>query len=98
MTERRRNPRRMSVLLDLLHLAVGIAVVVLSVIAFLNPEEHLVFFPLIFFLAAFLTLLNAFLGFRGAGRDQRKKIASVLAAAAGILLAAVGAVSAVVLL
>ena len=51
MTERRRNPRRISAALDLVHLVIGGLVVILAVMAFLDPQAHPVFFPLIFFLA-----------------------------------------------
>ena len=49
MTERRRNPRRISAALDLVHLVIGGLVVILAVMAFLDPQAHPVFFPLIFF-------------------------------------------------
>ena len=44
MPDRKRNPRKLIFTLDAVHLLVGIAVVVLAVIAFLSPEEHAVFF------------------------------------------------------
>ena len=50
MPDRKHNPRKLIFTLDAVHLLVGIAVVVLAVIAFLSPEEHAVFFPAIWFL------------------------------------------------
>jgi hypothetical protein len=73
MPDRKHNPRKLIFTLDAVHLLVGIAVVVLAVIAFLSPEEHAVFFPAIFFLAAFLSLMNGIVRLRMSGRDTGKK-------------------------
>ena len=72
MPDRKRNPRKLIFALDAVHLLAGIAVVVLAVIAFLSPEEHAAFFPAIFFLAAFLSLLNGIVRLRMSGREDRQ--------------------------
>ena len=40
--------------LDTLHIVIGAAVVVMAVISFINPEEYMFFFPVIFLLAAII--------------------------------------------
>ena len=47
--ERRRRVRGESMALDTLHIVIGAAVVVMAVISFINPEEYMFFFPVIFF-------------------------------------------------
>ena len=42
--------------LDAMHIIIGIAVVVMSVISFLDTERYMFLFPVIFFLAAALNL------------------------------------------
>ena len=61
-----------SFLLDALHVFVGVAVTVLAVFAFLSPEEHPLFFSLIFGLAGILALANgAPLGARAGTPEKR---------------------------
>lgn len=50
--------RNSSFILDILHLIIGVIIVILAVLAFLNPEENRILFPLIFFLAALLNVAN----------------------------------------
>ena len=56
--ERRRRVRGESMALDTLHIVIGAAVVVMAVISFINPEEYMFFFPVIFLLAAILNLVT----------------------------------------
>ena len=39
--ERSRNPRNLSMMLDAAHIIIGILIVALAVISFLNPEDHM---------------------------------------------------------
>ena len=77
-----------SFLLDALHVFVGVAVTVLAVFAFLSPEEHPLFFSLIFGLAGLLAL----------GRAHRKKGTAFAIIFLGLLLLMLCAISAVVML
>lgn len=97
MEYKKKNPRRLNYLLDIIHIAIGIAVVILSVIAFLSPEEHLAFFPMIFFLAALLALVNGAARVRMPGPDSRR-LAGLAALAAGVLLLLIAVISAMVML
>ena len=82
--ERRRRVRGESMALDTLHIVIGAAVVVMAVISFINPEEYMFFFPVIFLLAAILSV-----------RNQKKKISSALQMAFGGALAVLAVISAV---
>ena len=44
--QRGRSGRRGGVLLDMVHLAVGIGIVILAVLSFMDPEGNQVLFPL----------------------------------------------------
>ena len=48
--EKRRSPRNEVMMLDLLHIAVGILTVICAVLAFLDPENNQFLFPVIFWL------------------------------------------------
>ena len=52
---KRRKVRSESMALDAMHIIIGIAVVVMAVISFLDTERYMFLFPAIFFLAAVLT-------------------------------------------
>ena len=70
---RGRNGRSLEVFLDLLHIGVGIMIVILAVVSFLNPENNLVLFPVIFMLASILNLVNGWVKIRQGGRDKKKQ-------------------------
>jgi len=93
--EKKRNPRNTALMLDLLHIAVGVLVVVCVVLAFIDPDRNRFLFPVIFWLAAFLNSVNGWHRIRSSGRDNKKKAGGGLLCAAGALLAAVGILSAV---
>ena len=87
-----------SFLLDALHVFVGVAVTVLAVFAFLSPEEHPLFFSLIFGLAGLLALANGQVRFTALRRAHRKKGSAVVVMLLGAILLGLCAVSAVVML
>ena len=64
--EKKRNPRSAALILDLLHIVIGILVVICAILAFLDPEGNSILFPVIFWLAA---LLNGIVG----GADTIKR-------------------------
>ena len=86
-----------SFLLDALHVFVGIAVTVLAVFAFLSPEEHPLFFSLIFGLAGLLALATVWCASRRSdGRTGKGN--RVWQLFSGLLLLMLCALSAVVML
>ena len=44
----RRGERRSGIFLDMAHLILGIAIVILAVLSFINPEGNIMLFPLVF--------------------------------------------------
>ena len=91
--ERSRNPRNLSMMLDAAHIIIGILIVALAVISFLNPEDHMLLFPVIFLLAASLNIMNAVFKIRMSGRE--KKASGILVLLFGIVLLALAVISAV---
>ena len=59
INRKNKNPRRFPIFVDVFHIVVCIAIVVLAVLLFLNPEENEIFFPVIFFLAMLLNAVTA---------------------------------------
>ena len=71
--EKKRNPRSAALILDLLHIVIGILVVICAILAFLDPEGNSILFPVIFWLAA---LLNGIVGgfrLKMSGHDKKKR-------------------------
>jgi len=95
MTEKRNNPRNIILAMDILHLAVGAAIVILAVIAFISPDDHMIFFPVIFFLASLLNLVNGIQSIRTAGRDRKRKTAGMGIFLFGVILLVIGIASSV---
>ncbi len=93
--EKKRNPRNTAMVLDLLHIVIGILVVICAVLAFLNPEKYQMLFPVIFGLSALLNGVNGWFRIRESGRDNRKKAAGAGLLASAVILLAVGVVSAI---
>lgn len=96
VNEKRRKVRGESMALDMMHIVIGIAVVIMAVISFINPEEYRIFFPIIFFLAAVLNLATGKYRMLRSKRDPKKKAAAFLQMFFGgalVVLAAVSAVS-----
>lgn len=91
---RSRSTRNLGFFLDLLHIAVGGIIVILAIISFLNAENNLVLFPVIFMLAAVLNLVNGWVKIRQSGRDRKKQAAGAGLLLFGVLLVALSGVSA----
>ena len=83
---KRRKVRSESMALDAMHIIIGIAVVVMSVISFLDPEEYMFLFPVIFFLAAVLNLATGKYGLSRTKRERRRRTAAVFQMAFGTVL------------
>lgn len=82
--EKRKGGRTSAFALDIIHIAAGILIVGLAVLAFLNPEDNMILFPIIFLLAGALNFLNGFERYRS-NRGRKKERAS------GAVLMGVGA-------
>ncbi len=81
LQEKRKKSANIAFALDMLHIVVGILIVIL---AFLNPDENRILFPVIFLLAAVLNFANGYDRYRrGRGRKHLR--------IGGMILMAVGA-------
>lgn len=93
--EKRRRVRNESMALDVFHIVVGILVVILAIISFLNPDDHMLLFPVIFLLASALNLATGYHKLKHCQRDSHKKLKAALQILFGIILFLLAAVSAV---
>lgn len=84
--EKKRGPKNGAMVLDVLHVALGLMIVVLGVLTFLNPEGHMFFFPVIFFLGGVLKLADGVYARRLAARGRKNKRAGWAALTVGALL------------
>lgn len=75
--EKRRNRRNSSVMIDWMHILIGIAVVVLAVIVFINPDRNQILLPLVFLLACILNAVTGIYRYRKSGRDKKRKTAAI---------------------
>lgn len=93
-TEKHRGTRS-TIWLDVIHIVIGVLIVVLAVLAFLNPKDNMLLFPLIFLLAAFLNLVNGIHQVKESGRDKKKKALGIWQLFLAIFLTAMAVVGAV---
>lgn len=93
--ERSRGLKNTALWMDWIHIVIGTLIVLMAIIAFLNPESNMMLFPVIFMLAAALNLLNGVYRCRRAGREKKKIAAGMGQIAVGSCLAVVTLISAV---
>lgn len=93
--EKSKNPRNTGLMLDMLHIVIGIAVVTLAVFAFLNPEGNQFLFPFIFICAAVLNGVNGMYRIRVSGREKKKRFAGIAILIVAIVLLVLSVLSAV---
>ena len=92
----KKNPYARQTVFDVLSAVVGLAVIGVGIVSFINPEENAWLFPIVFFLASVFQCLLAIprmLGGGGRKSGRRKAVGVGLFFVAGILLmlAVVGA-------
>lgn len=80
--------------IDILYIVFGILISVMAVLAFLNPKENSLLFPIIFFTAAFLKYINGFYLMENA-KKSGKKSSYVIQFILAVFLTAVALVSAI---
>ena len=83
--------------LDMVHIVLGVVIIVMAVMAFINPDENMVLFPLIFMAAATLKIMCGIAVIRNVGSDHDRKIRfrGFLQILAGVVILGIGIVSAV---
>ena len=91
---RRRKVRSETPGLDILHIIIGIAVVVMAVFSFLDPAEYMFFFPVIFLLAAVLNVVSGRYRYHNA-KDRGQSASAVVQTVFGGFFFILGIVSAI---
>ena len=80
--EKKRSRKASYFALDMLHIVIGVLILFFAVLAFLNPEENRILFPVIFLLAAVLNFANGYDRFhRNRGRNKQRAAGTALMAA-----------------
>ncbi len=93
---RKRGSRNTALMMDVVHIVIGVLVVILAVITFLNPEGNQILLPAIFVLAAILNVCNGVYKYKLSGRDRVRKAAAIgqmVLAALLILIAVISGIS-----
>ena len=80
------SPIKLGTMLDTAHIVIGLAVVIMAFFAVLEPMKYMFLFPVIFLLAAVLTLITSWFMFTAFKRNSRKKIAGIIYLITGLLL------------
>lgn len=93
--EKKRNPRSSALVLDLLHIVIGILVVICAILAFLDPEGNSILFPVIFWLAAVLNGVMGGFRLRFSGHDRKKQARGALQCLLAAVLITLGVLSAI---
>ena len=93
--EKKRNPRSSALVLDLLHIVIGILVVICAILAFLDPEGNSILFPVIFWLAAVLNGVMGGFRLRFSGHDRKKQAGGALQCLLSAVLITLGVLSAI---
>ena len=92
--EKKRGPKNGAMVLDVLHVALGLMIVILGVLTFLNPENHMLFFPVIFFLGSVLNFADGVYTRSLAARGRRNRKAGWVTLLVGVLLLGLSVLSA----
>ena len=93
--QRGRGERHAVVFLDMAHLILGIAIVILAVLSFINPEGNHMLFPLVFLLAALLYAVSGIFECKTWGRDKKKFRLGILQLVLAVGLGVLGVLSAI---
>ena len=89
------SPRKYGTILDWTHIIVGVIIVIMAILAFTNPGENMILFPLIFFLAAFLNLMTGWFYLKMYPRMKKKRASGAGYLAAGAVILVLCIISAV---
>ena len=93
--EKKSNPRSAALILDLLHIVIGILVVICAILAFLDPEGNSILFPVIFWLAALLNGIVSGFRLKMSGHDKKKQAGGAVQCLLAVILTILGVLSAI---
>ncbi|MCI8515126.1 MAG: hypothetical protein HFI93_10970 [Lachnospiraceae bacterium] len=93
---RKKNPHRAKLTIDMIHVLICVAIIVLAVFGFADPRENMKLFSAVFVLASALNFMNGILRLRQ--RNGRKKpiVSGIFLCILGIFLLGLAILSAVV--
>jgi len=83
---RKKNPKTAAFIFDMFHIIVGILIIGMAVLCFLNPIEYEFLFCLIFLLAAVLNIANSIVKFKENKRMRKQRLSGAVLFIFGILL------------
>ena len=87
------SPRKLGTIIDMAHIVIGILIMIMAFFAILRPARYMFLFPLIFFLASVLSLLNSWFLFTAYKRNAGKKVSAVIYSIVGVVLFALFIIS-----
>lgn len=87
--------RQSSRRLDLFHIVLGLALLVMAVLAFVDPNINMVLFPLIFFTAAAIKLVSQGYLIYLLEKEKKKVTKAAVGLIPGLLMLIIGIISAV---
>lgn len=96
VNRKNKNPRASQLMADIIHVVICICIVILAVLAFLDPAGHMIVYPIIFFLAAVLNGIEAAGKLKRDYKGKNRKVSGmvfVLLTAALLVLTVISAVS-----
>ena len=89
------SPRKAGTFIDLVHIVLGSATIVLAVFAITNPEKNRVLFPVIFFMASIINFVSSWFNFKMFPRMKKKRVSAILYLFTGVLIFLLFVISAV---
>ena len=94
LSHKSKNPRSLQMLGDVVHILICVAIVVLAVLAFLDPSGNSFVYPVIFCLAAVLNGVEAAGKLRRVGKKKNQKAAGIIFGVAAVALLVLTGISA----
>lgn len=95
MAKQKFSPRQNGIMLDFIHVVLGIAAILMAILAITDPEKNKVLFPLVFLLASFINFATARYQFVMFPRNRKKHVAGWVYAITGVVMLALFVLSAV---
>ncbi len=95
MQQNRNSQRNLDRRLDIIHMVFCVLILAMAALAFINPEENMTLFPLVFFSAALLRLISGGFHVRTDFREGRIRAETVLDFVFGSTIMVIGFISAI---
>lgn len=94
MQEKKKQTRNTVLLFDLAYITMGVVIILLAVLAFLNPEENRILFPLIFFVSTVMYGMQSRNLYVKCKKEKKNKLGVFALLCVAVALFLVGMVSA----